>query len=64
LGTCKNECPAFGGWQLDDAVNVRGVDKVGFPEKTVNEFAVLPPLGSKWNTSSTQPPSRISVSKL
>ncbi len=36
----SNQCPALAGWQLDDAVNVRGIDMVGFARKPVNEFAV------------------------
>lgn len=40
VGTSTNERPALTRWQLDDAVNVRGVDMVGFAGKPVNAFAV------------------------
>lgn len=40
VGTCTNERPAFACWQLDDAVNVSGVDMVGFARDAMNQFAV------------------------
>lgn len=40
VGTCTNECPAFARRQLDDAVNVRGIDMVGFARESVNQLAV------------------------
>ncbi|TCP66202.1 hypothetical protein C8J43_10699 [Sphingomonas sp. PP-CE-1G-424] len=40
VGTCTSERPAFACWQLDDAVNVSGVDMIGFAGKPANEFAV------------------------
>ena len=40
VGTRTNKGPAFTRRQLDDAVNVRGVDMVGFAGKPVNAFAV------------------------
>ena len=40
MRTCTNERPALAGWQLDDAVNVRGVDMVGFARDAVDELAV------------------------
>ena len=40
MWTSTNERPAFACWQLDDAVNVRGVDMIGFARKPVNELAV------------------------
>lgn len=36
--TSPNESPALAGWQLDDAVNVRGIDVVGFARGPVNQF--------------------------
>jgi len=39
-GICRNERPTFTRRQLDDAVNVRGVDRVGFVRNAVNELAV------------------------
>ena len=38
VGTSPNESPALAGWQLDDAVNVRGIDVVGFAREPVNQF--------------------------
>ena len=38
--TCTNEGPTFTRRQFDDAVNVRGVDMVGFARESVNQFAV------------------------
>ncbi len=40
VGACTNKGPAFTRRQLDDAVNVRGIDMVGLTGKPVNEFAV------------------------
>lgn len=40
VGTGADERPALAGWQLDDAVNVRGVDMVGFAPDAVDELAV------------------------
>jgi hypothetical protein len=40
MGACSSEGPAFAGRQLDDAVNVRSVDMVGFARESVNQFAV------------------------
>jgi hypothetical protein len=39
-GICRNERPTFTRRQLDDAMNVRGVDRVGFARNAVNELAV------------------------
>ena len=38
--TCTNEGPTFTRRQFDDAVNVRGVDMVGFARDAVDEFAM------------------------
>jgi len=43
VGTCTNERPAFARRQLDNAVNVRSVDMVGFTGKPVNELAMPTP---------------------
>jgi hypothetical protein len=40
VGTCADERPAFARRQLDDAVNVRSVDVVGFAKDAVDELAV------------------------
>ena len=40
VGTHTNKGPAFTRRQLDDAVNVRGIDMVGFARDAVDEFAV------------------------
>ena len=40
--TSTNERPAFTRRQLDDAVNVRGIDMVGFARNAVDELAVPP----------------------
>jgi len=40
VGTCTNKGPAFTRRQLDDAVNVRSVDMVGFARESVDELAV------------------------
>ena len=38
--TCTNEGPAFTRRQLDDAVNVRGIDMVGFARDAADQLAV------------------------
>jgi len=40
VGTCADERPALTRRQLDDAVNVRGIDVVGFARESVNQFAM------------------------
>ena len=40
VGTCTNERPAFARRQLGDAVNVRGIDMIGFAGKPVDQLAV------------------------
>lgn len=43
VGTCTNERPAFTRWELDNAVNVRGIDMVGFARDAMDELAVPTP---------------------
>ncbi len=40
VGTCTNKRPAFTRRQLDNAVNVCGIDMVGFARDAMNQFAV------------------------
>lgn len=40
MGTSTNERPALAGRQLDDAVNVSGIDMVDLAGDAVNQFAV------------------------
>jgi len=40
VGTCTNERPTLARWQLDDAVNVRCIDMVGFARDAMDELAV------------------------
>jgi len=39
-GICRDKRPTFTRRQLDDAVNVRSVDRVGFTRNAMNELAV------------------------